>query len=65
MHTTANFLDFLCVCVCVCVCVCFLIHYTIDVYAFISCWFIVTCCLFIFMVENADDDLGETKPIFV
>jgi len=55
MLATAYFLDFVFV----------LIHYAIDVYAFVSCLFTVMCCLFIVMVENADDDPGETKPIFV
>jgi len=43
----------------------FLIHYAIDVYALVSCLFIVMCCLFILIVENTDDDSGETKSIFV
>jgi len=43
----------------------FLIHYAIDVDALVSCLFIVMCCLFIVIVENADDDPDETKPIFV
>jgi hypothetical protein len=43
----------------------FLIHYAVDVYALVSCLFIVMCCLFLVMVENTDDDPDETKPIFV
>jgi hypothetical protein len=43
----------------------FLFHYAIDVYALVSCLFIVMYCLFIVMVENADDDPGETKQILV
>jgi len=38
-----------------------LIHYAIDVYVLVSCLFIVMCCLFIVVVENANDNLGETK----
>jgi len=53
MHATAYFLVF------------FLIHYAIDVYALVSCLFIVMCCLFLVMIENANDDPEETKPIFV
>ena len=41
------------------------INYENDVIAIVSCLFIVMCFLFIVMIENADDDLVETKPIFV
>jgi len=41
------------------------IHYEIDVYSLVSCEFIVLCCLIIVMVDNAEDDLGETKQNFV
>jgi len=42
-----------------------LIHNDIDVYALVSCEFIFSCCLIIVMVENAEDEPGETKPNFV
>jgi len=42
-----------------------LVHYAIDVYALVCCLFVVMCYLFIVIVENTDDDSGETKPIFV
>jgi len=43
----------------------FLINYAIDVFDSVNCLFIIMCCLFIVMVENADDDPIETKSIFV
>jgi len=52
MHVTAFFFWF------------FFIHYAIDVYALVSCLFIVICCLFIVMVKNANDDPRETKLFF-
>jgi len=41
------------------------INYEIYVIALVIYLFIVMCCLFIVMVENANDDSVETKPIFV